>query len=135
MEKPARAPQNVGVASLPVRGHRAGRIVAYIAEGLEVACPAGVTSQMARTTLARDAQAMRDAAAKQQAVLVVFKNEAGDKPSVVGLLDPTPAPAIEATEATEAIIDGRRVMIAAQDEIVLQCGGAASITYVAMAAS
>lgn len=56
-------------------------------------------------------------------VLLVFEQERSDQPIVVGVLrDPerTAAPA-------EALLDGKRVVLTAADEIVLRCGKA-SIT-------
>jgi len=89
-----------------------------------------VTARLAvRTTLAR----LQLAIAQRQPAVVVF--ERGDRrlPLVVGLLermDATPEPpAAAAVEpapmaSLEADVDGRRVCLTAQDEIVLQCGSA-----------
>ena len=72
----------------------------------------------------------------QQAV-VLFENGDRARPIVVGLIETLPPPQTAATprEAdllpdapfVEADVDGRRVRLTAQDEIVLQCGSA-SIT-------
>ena len=72
----------------------------------------------------------------QQAV-VLFENCDRTRPIVVGLIEtlPPPQPAAIPREAdlppdapfVEADVDGRRVRLTAQDEIVLQCGSA-SIT-------
>ena len=70
---------------------------------------------------------------RQQAV-VVFEGGDPSKPIVIGFIAPveTEAPAAEpepspAPHIIEADVDGKRVRVTAQDEIVLQCGSA-SIT-------
>jgi len=62
-------------------------------------------------------------------VLLAFADGDLGRPIVVGLLQPeAAAPAVEVQAGpTEALIDGRRVVLEAKDEIVLRCGEA-SIT-------
>ena len=64
-------------------------------------------------------------------VLLAFADGDLGRPIVVGLLQPeAPAPAVEVqvqAAPAEALIDGRRVVLEAADEIVLRCGEA-SIT-------
>jgi Domain of unknown function (DUF6484) len=55
-------------------------------------------------------------------VLLVFEHERSDQPIVVGLLDPAPQ-----KRPVEALVDGKRVVLDGQDEVVLRCGEA-SIT-------
>jgi hypothetical protein len=112
------------VTSLPVRGHRVGRVVGIHEGSWLVECSPGTPPAPARTTLQLSAQAMQDAAAARREALIVFENEAADRPIVVGLLAlPAPAPGAEVV----ATVDGRRVLLDAQDEVVLRCGPA-SIT-------
>jgi hypothetical protein len=70
-----------------------------------------------------------DARARAPEVLLVFEEERSDRPVVVGWLDPPPAAREEGTSTrpAEARVDGRRVVLEANDEIVLKCGEA-SIT-------
>jgi hypothetical protein len=76
-----------------------------------------------RTTRARIEQAI---AARQQAVIVF---EGGDraKPLIVGFIEALDQPQPESPAGSpviEADVDGRRVRVTAQDEIVLECGSA-----------
>jgi hypothetical protein len=92
---------------------------------------------VARTTLAVDADELRAAAASGREVLLVFERAHGDRPLVVALLEGREAsvesvevagPALpDETMRVEARVDGRRVVVEADDELVLQCGEA-SIT-------
>lgn len=106
---------------MPVRGHRVGRVVGWSERGFLIECASGAAPIEARTTLQLSAQAMRDAVSMRREALVVFENEAADKPIVIGLLAPAPGTVADAT------VDGRRVVLDAQDEVVLRCGEA-SIT-------
>lgn len=74
------------------------------------------------------------AIANRQQAVVVFEGGDRSKPIVVGFIAPieTEAPAVESEQSPpphiiEADVDGKRVRVTAQDEIVLQCGSA-SIT-------
>lgn len=86
----------------------------------------------ARLAVAISAERIRAAIASRQPVVLVFENGDRAQPIIVGLIE---APAQPATandtpgEAPiiEADVDGRRVRVTAQDEIILQCG-AASVT-------
>jgi hypothetical protein len=77
---------------------------------------------------------MDAAIANRQQAVVVFEGGDRSKPIVIGFIAPieAPAPAVEpeqspAPHIIEADVDGKRVRVTAQDEIVLQCGSA-SIT-------
>jgi hypothetical protein len=65
------------------------------------------------------------AIAQCQQTIVLFENGDRAKPIVVGFvetLQPDPEP--DKTAVVEADVDGKRVRVTAQDEIVLQCGSA-----------
>lgn len=53
-------------------------------------------------------------------VLLVFEAEQSNRPVIVGLIAPPPGQPSE----LEALLDGRRVVLEAKDEIVLKCGKA-----------
>jgi hypothetical protein len=76
-----------------------------------------------RTTRARVEEAI---AAHQQAV-VVFEGGDRSKPLIVGFIEALDQPQPDARAGVpviEADVDGRRVRVTAQDEIVLECGSA-----------
>jgi hypothetical protein len=106
-----------------VRGHRVGVLVACDERGLVVdfaGNPHGPLVARSTTGLPPDAEG-----AVGRSVLLVFEEERSDSPIVVGWLDPSPpAPAARAPAKQEAVVDGQRVVIEAQDEIVFRCGEA-----------
>jgi hypothetical protein len=76
-----------------------------------------------RTTRARIEKAIAD---RQQAV-VVFEGGDRSKPLIVGFIEALDRPQPDAPSGLpviEADVDGRRVRVTAQDEIVLECGSA-----------
>ncbi len=76
-----------------------------------------------RTTRARVEKAIAD---RQQAV-VVFEDGDRSKPLIVGFIEALNRPQRDApagSPVVEADVDGRRVRVTAQDEIVLECGSA-----------
>jgi uncharacterized protein DUF6484 len=74
-----------------------------------------------------------EAVASRRGAVLLFEGDDPSRPIVVGLAQPMPAAVVEvlppaAPEAPrEALVDGRRVLIEAADEVVLRCGEA-SIT-------
>jgi hypothetical protein len=100
----------------------------------------------ARRTLPLEPEALRSAATQRQGVMLLFENGDPRLPVIIGLMQaesatpvldavlaesavesaPQPEPA-PAPPPMEAHVDGRRVVIEAADEVVLQCGQA-SIT-------
>jgi hypothetical protein len=85
--------------------------------------PAVPARLVVRTTRARIEQAI---AARRQAV-VVFEGGDRSKPLIVGFIEPLEQPQPDAPPGSpviEADVDGRRVRLTAQDEIVLECGSA-----------
>lgn len=112
-----------------------GRIVAVEAGGtISVEVPGAPEARAARlaVTLTHDELlAARDAGS---CAVLVFENGDPALPIIVGLVQSVnqPADAVrnessEAPQVLEADVDGKRVRITAQDEIVLECGSA-SIT-------
>jgi hypothetical protein len=113
-----------------VRGHRTGILVGRDERGALVDYPGNPHGVLvARSTVSFDGVSV-DAAARRQ-VLLVFEQERSDDPIIVGFLEPratgrAPAPP-PPSESLETKVDGRRVVLEAQDEIELRCGEA-SIT-------
>jgi hypothetical protein len=93
----------------------------------------------ARSLLALDEAALGEAVASRQPIVLVFENEDPRLPIVVGVLprDPgaallgtllqAPAAAASPGKKVEARVDGKRVVIEGDHEVVLRCGDA-SIT-------
>lgn len=113
-----------------------GRILAVAPEGaISVEVPGAPGARAARlaVSLSRDELlAARDAGA---AAVLVFENGDPALPIIVGLMQSASQPPAvvrndnsdAAPQVLEADVDGKRVRITAQDEIVLECGSA-SIT-------
>jgi hypothetical protein len=56
--------------------------------------------------------------------VVVFENGDRSRPIIIGFIESLqPSPA-QPAQVVEADVDGKRVRVTAQDEIVLQCGSA-----------
>ena len=123
------------VPAMPaVRGHRVGRIVGTHERQWLVDYPENPHPPLlARTILNLDASAIERAAAANADVLLVFEDDRSDLPIVVGLLTQESPAAVALDDDRgvaghlEALVDGRRVVVEAEDEIVLRCGDA-SIT-------
>ena len=140
MNKTAKqAPEVIEVDfSRPVklRGNRVGRLVRWSdAEGPIVDHPSNPHGPIpARTTVPLDADAVGTAVENDQEVLLVFEGERSDKPIIVGLVQArdshvelkSPEERRPSTEL-EALVDGKKIALQAEDEITLRCGEA-SIT-------
>ncbi|MCP3143964.1 DUF6484 domain-containing protein [Pyxidicoccus xibeiensis] len=123
----------------PILGSRGGQLAGLDASGaVLVDFPGNTTGPVrARLAVAVDAKTLQAAVAQKQKVVLLFENGDPRLPFVMGLIQepsPTPlldsllnAPPEEARAPTEAHVDGKRVVIEGQDEIVLKCGEA-SIT-------
>jgi hypothetical protein len=120
-----------------IRGHRSGFIVGFGERGPLVDFPGNAHGPLAaRTTVPLDGIALGSGrgavAAAPHAVLLVFEHERSDEPIVVGLLEPLgsgststrQAPGDSPPPKIEAKIDGRRVVLEAEDELELRCGEA-----------
>jgi hypothetical protein len=114
-----------------IRGHATGLLVGCDERGPLVDYPGNPHGVLvARTTVSTQALVTASEAERRRPVLLVFEQERSDEPIVVGLLEPVGAGHPPTTgepsnrALVEARIDGRRVVIDAQDELVLQCGEA-----------
>ncbi|MCY1033914.1 DUF6484 domain-containing protein [Corallococcus sp. BB11-1] len=128
-------------APAPILGSRAGQLSGLEASGAVLVDFPGNTAGPvpARLAVVVDAQALREAVARKQKVVLLFENGDPGLPFIMGLIqEPSATPLLDALlEApaapeparvpTEAHVDGKRVVIEGQDEIVLKCGEA-SIT-------
>jgi uncharacterized protein DUF6484 len=109
-------------------------IVSLTPEGTpEVRLVDGGPVVAARLAVPVTRQRIEAAIAHRQHAVVVFEGGDRSKPIIIGLIVPieTEAPTVESEKpephVIEADVDGKRVRVTAQDEIVLQCGSA-SIT-------
>jgi hypothetical protein len=107
-----------------IRGHVTGRLVGRTEAGeVLVDYPGNPHGPLvARTTVLLGERA----GAELSEVLLVFEGERSNQPVVVGVLR-APGDKVVGEGGREALVDGRRVVIDAVDEIVLRCGEA-SIT-------
>lgn len=108
-----------------MRGHHTGWIAASDGEQVLVDYADNPHGPLpARTTVEQASLRAAHAAAADGrcAVLLVFEQERSDQPVIVGLLNPAPP-----CKPVEALVDGKRVVLEGQDEVVLRCGDA-SIT-------
>jgi Domain of unknown function (DUF6484) len=114
-----------------VRGHLVGSVVGRDERGLLVDYPGNPHGPLVARATVPDTRAPASASAAP-AVLLVFEHERSDRPIVVGWIERSPVVRVDPGDARtgarlEALVDGRRVVLDAEDEIVLQCGEA-SIT-------
>jgi hypothetical protein len=112
-----------------MRGALVGRVVGSIAGGFSVDFPGNPHGPtLARSTVpSREvARACEDGAHPE--VMLLFEAERSDRPVILGLIAPAPAPEpkpeAKPNELREALVDGRRVVLDAKDELVLKCGKA-----------
>lgn len=112
-----------------VRGHRVGRLVGWNG-GPCVDYPGNPHGPLAaRAIPLLDAVQVASLPDTARDVLLTFESERSDRPVIVGLLQPAAlslAPTA-APLAEEVRVDGRRIVLEGQDEVVLRCGKA-SIT-------
>jgi hypothetical protein len=124
---------DIGRARRPAsesRGHCVGRLVSWSnIDGPQVDFPGNPHGPIAaRTIIALNETNVVRAIGQAREVLLAFDGDRDDLPIIVGLLEPLPsAGAMQAVPPTEALIDGKRIVLEGQEEIVLRCGKA-SIT-------
>jgi hypothetical protein len=124
----------------PIWGCKLGWIVGVDAAGMLLVDFEGNRAGhplAARRTVSLEPEMLRDAIATRQRAVLLFENGDPLAPLVVGLEQaPNPTPLLDAVLAQpaltegqpmEALVDGTRVVIEGQDEVVLRCG-LASIT-------
>ncbi|RKG86092.1 DUF6484 domain-containing protein [Corallococcus terminator] len=123
----------------PILGSRGGHLSGLDASGAVLVDFPGNTAGpvRARLAVAVEAQALQVAVTRQQKVVLLFENGDPALPFIMGLIqEPSSTPLLDALlegpaepsrALTEAHVDGKRVVIEGQDEIVLKCGEA-SIT-------
>lgn len=110
-----------------------GIIVALSPDGTPQVEIAGAGRRLpARLAVRTTPERIETAIALQQQVVIVFENGDRSRPIVMGFIERLESEPAEASTpgpspVVEADVDGRRVRVTAQDEIVLQCGSA-SIT-------
>ena len=126
---PIRTAQSVAGAEF---GARIGRIVAVNEQGRLVVELPGSPPRPAQLAVSLEADRLQNAIESGQGAVLVFENGDSSRPILIGLLeaDSTFAartPEREGAPVIEADVDGRRVRLTAQDEIVMECGSA-SIT-------
>jgi hypothetical protein len=109
---------------------RTGRIIAVTDEG-SVTVTIGGSQRPLRARLAIPASIdrIRRAIELRQQVLLLMEDGATDRVVIIGFIEETasPTPTTVSPTVVEADVDGKRVRLVAQDEIVLECGNA-SIT-------
>jgi hypothetical protein len=107
-------------------GVQLAAIVAVTDEGPQVQFQPDRPSMTARLAVAVTRERLDAAIERCQQVVLLFEHGDRTRPIIVGFIETTPAPAqpVESTPVIEADVDGKRVRVTAQDEIVLQCGSA-----------
>ncbi|NTX37173.1 hypothetical protein HUA74_06010 [Myxococcus sp. CA051A] len=122
----------------PILGSRSGQLVGLEASGAPLVDFPGNSSGPvpARLAVALEPRGLQEAVARRQKVVLLFENGDPALPFIMGLIhEPSPTPLLDALletaepapPPTEAHVDGKRVVIEGQDEVVLKCGEA-SIT-------
>jgi hypothetical protein len=129
---PPPAPKALPVLAAPCLA----RIVSVAPGGVSVEIPGAAGPVTARVTSTLGARQLAHACAENHSAVVVFEGGNSGRPIIVGLVEPAGDERVEVEpsglvakggEALEATLDGKRVVLDAEDEIVLQCGQA-SIT-------
>lgn len=123
----------------PILGSRSGQLVGLDASGAPLVDFAGNTQGPvpARLAVALEPRGLQEAVARRQKAVLLFENGDPTLPFIMGLIhEPSPTPLLDAlleqpaeaaSAPTEAHVDGKRVVIEGQEEVVLKCGEA-SIT-------
>ena len=124
-ELPDRLPQ----AMFDATSVHLATIVALTEAGeIQVQLDPGGPTVLARLAVAATRERIDTAIAQCQQTVVVFEHGDRARPIIIGFIEPVPpspvAPPAEEVQVVEADVDGKRVRVTAQDEIVLQCGSA-----------
>jgi hypothetical protein len=106
-------------------------IVSLTDEGPQVQLEPGGPSVTARLAVPVTRERIDTAIVDCQQAVVCFENGDRARPIIVGFIEAVPAPALPVDSRpaasrpfVEADVDGKRVRVTAQDEIILQCGSA-----------
>ena len=122
--------------TVPIEGMRLGRIIRINESGdfLVDFTGDGTMPVVARTTTSARAETLRRGNPEGREVLLIFENSDPRRPIIIdtmySLIEEITEPAttvLEADEAHAVTIDGKRISLEAENEIVLKCGRA-SIT-------
>jgi hypothetical protein len=114
-----------------IEGMRVGRIAAISKEGeVFVDFPGSANSEVkARFTGSLNLKKLREAAAEERDILIVFENSDPDLPIIIDILHSMldeftegSEIALEGEKPDDVMVDGRRITFDAQEEIVLRCG-------------
>ena len=120
-------PDRVSEATFDPAAAHVATIVALSADGIpDIQLDPGGPALPARLAVAATRGRIETAIAQCQQAIVLFENGDRARPIIVGFvetLQPEPAES-DKTPVIEADVDGKRVRVTAQDEIVLQCGSA-----------
>jgi hypothetical protein len=115
-------------AGLKSGAARIGRVVAFAADGtLTVSLPDRPNPVPARLAVSVARARLERAIEERQEVVVLFEAGGPERALVVGFIEPLQPDSSPAPRVIEADVDGKRVRVVGQDEIVLECGNA-SIT-------
>lgn len=108
---------------------RSARIVSISEEGAVMVALAGEKRALnARLAIPVTHEQIERAIQNRQEVLVLLESGDADRPVIIGFIEDKASPAApSSTQVIEADVDGKRVRVVAQDEVVLECGSA-SIT-------
>ena len=109
---------------------RLARVVSLTADGSpQIFLDTTHEAITARLALHATPERLAAAIVQRQQAVVVFEDGDPAKPLIVGFIEPSASHEDQTCKSpfVEADVDGRRVRVTAQDEIVLQCGSA-SIT-------
>jgi len=102
-------------------------IVSLTADGVpEIQLDPGTPAVPARLAVSATRRRIEEAIANCQQAIVLFEKGDRTKPIIVGFVETlrSDPPESERPPVIEADVDGKRVRVTAQDEIVLHCGSA-----------
>ena len=103
-------------------------IVSLTDEGMPEVHSEPGTKVIARLAVPVTRARLETAIVLQQQAVVLFENGDRSRPIIVGFIEtlqPDPEPAVDnKAPLIEADVDGKRVRVTAQDEIILECGPA-----------
>jgi len=108
------------------RAAHTGRITAVDEAGIVTVWMKGQGPMQARLAVAVTMEQISHAIEAQQTVLLLIEEGAPRRPIIIGFVEDRVRPD-RAPQIIEANVDGKRVRLVAQDEVVLECGSA-SIT-------